>query len=121
MSQCVGQCVGHCNLCLQTKAQRHLPVGKLQLLPIPEDCWNTISIDFILELPEMGGYCKGTLDRSNPRYASLPPCHPLYVKAMPCTPSFSFLPFRSCMLSSDRCRILSWLPFYYYSHALMHT
>src|SRR6266571_8451760 len=56
MSQYVGQYVGHCDLCLQTKAQQHLPVGELQLLPIPEDCWNTISIDFILELPESGGY-----------------------------------------------------------------
>ena len=56
MSQYVGQYVGHCDLCLRTKAQRHLPVGKLQLLLVPEDHWNTISIDFISELPESGGY-----------------------------------------------------------------
>ena len=56
MSWYVGQYVSHCDLCLQTKAQQHLPVGELQLLLIPEDHWNTISIDFILELPESGGY-----------------------------------------------------------------
>ena len=56
MSRYIGQYVGHCDLCLQTKVQRHLPVGELQPLLIPEDCWNTISIDFISELPESGGY-----------------------------------------------------------------
>ena len=56
MSRYVGQYVSHCDLCLQTKAQRHLPVGELQLLPIPEDRWNTISVDFISELLESGGY-----------------------------------------------------------------
>ena len=43
-------------MCLQTKAQRHLPVGELQLLLILEDHWKTISVDFISELPESGGY-----------------------------------------------------------------
>ena len=56
MSRYVGQYVGHCDLCLRTKAQRHLPVGELQPLLIPEDRWNTISVDFISELPESGGY-----------------------------------------------------------------
>ena len=32
------------------------PVGKLQSLAIPEEYWNTISVDFISELPESGGY-----------------------------------------------------------------
>ena len=39
-----------------TKAQCRLPVGELQPLVIPEECWDTISIDFISELPESGGY-----------------------------------------------------------------
>ena len=56
MSRYVGQYVGHCDLCLRTKAQQHLPVGELQPLPIPEDRWNTISVDFISELLESGGY-----------------------------------------------------------------
>jgi hypothetical protein len=56
MSRYVGQYVLHCDLCLRTKAQRRLPVGELQPLPIPEDRWDTISVDFISELPESGGY-----------------------------------------------------------------
>ena len=48
--------VSHCNLCLHTKIQHCLLTGELQLLPIPEECWDVISIDFISELPELGGY-----------------------------------------------------------------
>jgi len=45
-----------CNLCLHTKIQHRLPSGELQPLPIPEECWDIISIDFISELPESGRY-----------------------------------------------------------------
>ena len=37
-------------------APRYNIIGELQPLPIPEEHWNTISVDFILELPESGGY-----------------------------------------------------------------
>ena len=56
MSHYIGQYVKTCHLCLCTKAQWHLPIGELSLLPIPESCWATISIDFIVELPESHGY-----------------------------------------------------------------
>jgi len=56
MSQYVGQYVSHCDLCAHTKVQRRLPVGELQPLAIPEEHWDTISVDFISELPESGGY-----------------------------------------------------------------
>jgi len=56
MSWYIGQYVSHCDLCAHTKAQRHLPVGELQPLAIPEERWDTINVDFILELPESGGY-----------------------------------------------------------------
>jgi len=56
MSQYVGMYVSHCDMCLRTKIQRHLLTGELQLLPILEECWDIISIDFILELPELGRY-----------------------------------------------------------------
>jgi len=48
--------VFHCDLCLRTKIQRRLPTGELQLLPILDKRWDVISIDFIWELPESGGY-----------------------------------------------------------------
>jgi len=56
MSRYIGQYVSHSDLCLRTKAQRHLPVGELQPLTIPEEHWDTISMDFISELTESGGY-----------------------------------------------------------------
>jgi len=56
MSRYVGMYVSHCDLCLRTKIQRRLPTGELQPLPIPEERWDVISVDFISELPESGGY-----------------------------------------------------------------
>jgi len=56
MSWYVGMYVSHCGLCLCTKIQRRLPTGELQPLPIPEERWDIISVDFISELPESGGY-----------------------------------------------------------------
>jgi len=56
MSQYVGLYISHCNLCLRTKIQRHLLSGELQLLLILEERWDIISVDFISELPESGGY-----------------------------------------------------------------
>jgi hypothetical protein len=37
------------------KAQCHLPTGELQPLLILEGHWETISVDFIVKLPESGG------------------------------------------------------------------
>ena len=56
MSCYIGQYVKTCDLCLHTKAQQHLPVRELSPLPILESCWETISIDFIVKLPESHGY-----------------------------------------------------------------
>jgi len=56
MSWYVGMYVSHCDLCLHTKIQHRLLTGELQPLPIPEEHWDVISMDFISELPESGGY-----------------------------------------------------------------
>ena len=56
MSQYVGLYISYCDLCLCTKIQHHLPSGELRPLLIPEECWDVISVDFISELPESGGY-----------------------------------------------------------------
>ena len=56
MSCYIGQYVKTCDLCLRTKVQRSPPVGELSLLPTLESCWDTISIDFIVELPESHSY-----------------------------------------------------------------
>ena len=56
MSRYVGQYCKTCDTCLRTKVQRRAPTGELHPLPIPEARWDTISVDFIVELPDSRGY-----------------------------------------------------------------
>ena len=39
-----------------SKSQRHKPYGFLKQLPVPEQPWNSISMDFIEKLPQSSGY-----------------------------------------------------------------
>jgi len=52
MSKYIGQYVSTCDLCLQTKPWQYSPVGKLQLLSIPDEWWDMLSADFMVKLPE---------------------------------------------------------------------
>ena len=56
MSHYIGKYVKACDLCLQTKTQCCPPIRELVPLPILEFCWDTISVNFISELPESHGY-----------------------------------------------------------------
>ena len=56
MSCYISQYVKTCDLCLYTKVQQSPPVRELSPLPTPESHWDTISVDFIVELPESHGY-----------------------------------------------------------------
>jgi len=56
MSRYIGQYVSTCDLCLWTKPWRHSPVGELQPLSVPDARWNTLSVDFVVELPESSGH-----------------------------------------------------------------
>ena len=56
MSLYISQYVKTCDLHLLTEVQHHPPIGEYVLLPIPESRWDTISINFIIELPESHGY-----------------------------------------------------------------
>jgi transposase InsO family protein len=56
MSRYVRKYVSTCDPCLRMKAQRHQPVGELHPLPIPDTPWDTISVDFIVELPDSAGH-----------------------------------------------------------------
>ena len=52
MSRYIGKYVSTCDMCLQTKFACQLPTGQLHPLPILDAPWDTISMDFIVELPE---------------------------------------------------------------------
>ena len=56
MSRHVGKFGKTCDLYLRTKAQQQQPMGKLEPPPIPEHRWDTISVDFIVKLPEAHRY-----------------------------------------------------------------
>jgi len=56
MSRYISQYISTCNLCLWTKPWRHSPVGELQLLSVPDAQWNTLSVDFMVELLESSGH-----------------------------------------------------------------
>jgi Integrase zinc binding domain len=45
-----------CTTCMQSKSQCHRPYGFLQQLPIPEQLWNSICMDFIEQLPGSLGF-----------------------------------------------------------------
>ena len=44
--------VDACDICQRTKSPRHKPFGLLQPLPIPSRPWSSISMDFIVKLPQ---------------------------------------------------------------------
>jgi transposase InsO family protein len=56
MSHYIGMYVKHCDLCNRTKVQCRQPMGELHPSEKPDAPWDTISVDFIVELPKSHGY-----------------------------------------------------------------
>jgi len=56
MQAFVKEYVKTCNICMWNKSKRHKPYGLLKQLLIPFQPWESISIDFIEQLPESQGY-----------------------------------------------------------------
>src|SRR5947207_9641219 len=42
--------------CARNKTPRHAPYGQLHPLPIPAGPWESVSMDYIVELPPSNGY-----------------------------------------------------------------
>ena len=59
-------------LCMWTKAHKRLPMGHLQPLPTPDSQWHTISVDFIVKLPESDGHDAVVVDSLTKRAHFLP-------------------------------------------------
>ena len=56
MHRDVKKSVVSCDICQRSKPKKHAPIGLLQPLPIPERPFETVTMDFISELPESNGY-----------------------------------------------------------------
>jgi hypothetical protein len=56
MSRYIGIYIKTCNLCNRTKLQHRRPFGELHPSETPAAPWDTISVDFIVKLPESHGY-----------------------------------------------------------------
>jgi len=56
MSRYIRQYVSTCDLCLRTKLIRQAPVGELHPLRIPDSRWDTLSVDFVVELLLSSGH-----------------------------------------------------------------
>jgi len=52
----VADFVSSCNVCSRNKSRQHKPYGPLMQLPIPPQLWESISMDFIEQLPPSQGY-----------------------------------------------------------------
>ena len=48
--------VTNCDTCIRNKSQHHLPNGLLQPLPVPDRPWGSVSLDYIVKLPESQGF-----------------------------------------------------------------
>ena len=56
MRHTVSRYIRNCDTCARIKPVRHPPFGFLKALQIPEKRWDSISMDFIVGLPDSNGY-----------------------------------------------------------------
>ena len=56
MRRVIARYLSNCDTCARIKLVRHKPYGQLKSLEIPVRGWNSVSMDFIVGLPELNGY-----------------------------------------------------------------
>ena len=52
----VKQYLSNCHICYRSKSSRHAPYGTLKSLPIPDQLWENITVDFVTVLPDCKGF-----------------------------------------------------------------
>ena len=87
MKNCVKRYIRECDICQRSKYEATKPAGLLQPLPIPEQVWEEISMDFIEGLPKSWG--KSVIfvivDRLTKFAHFLPLSHPYTAKTVAAT------------------------------------
>ena len=56
MRQYINEYIQTCDTCARNKTPRHAPYGQLHPLPIPAGPWESVSMDYIVELPLSNGH-----------------------------------------------------------------
>ena len=56
MKEMIQRFIRNCHMCKQAKAARDTYHGLLQSLPVPEQAWTDITMDFVVELPKYKAY-----------------------------------------------------------------
>jgi len=77
MAQDVAKHVAHCDSCQRNKTSNQVPAGLLQPLPTPGQPWESISMDFVVDLPSTSNGYDAILvmvDRLT-KMVHLAPCH----------------------------------------------
>ena len=56
MRETIKRYIKNCDTCQRSKAVRHEPYGLLQPNEVPDQPWQSITMDFITDLPNSNGY-----------------------------------------------------------------
>lgn len=78
LKRAVEDFVRQCTICQHAKHERTHLVGKLQPLPIPQEPWHDLTMDFVKGLPKSEGYdaIMVVIDRLTKYAHFVPLCHP---------------------------------------------